>query len=270
MRPSPPWPTRSPPSRARRRPGSKGEIGWEEFNEAVRRAARRIILGDAAGEDETVSQMLGELMDKCEPAGLRGRASSALGFRSASTATPPRPRREAWRRCFAGAPGGTAVHPGGQAIHWLFALGDTLAINAFRCLAVLAADTGMRASARSRTRGYMDGSLHEAMRLWPTTPMLAREAVRDTEWDGIPVPAGTQLLIVNTFNHRDPEEVERADEFVPERWVDGDAGGDWLFNHFSHGPQGCPGTALALLVGRAMLAEILGARRSQTARRDPS
>jgi cytochrome P450 len=32
-----------------------------------------------------------------------------------------------------------------------------------------------------------------------------------------------------------------------------------MFNHFSHGPQGCPGTALALFVGKAMLASMLGA-----------
>ena len=35
---------------------------------------------------------------------------------------------------------------------------------------------------------------------------------------------------------------------------------DWQFNHFSHGPQGCPGVALALLVGRTMLATLLGER----------
>jgi cytochrome P450 len=74
------------------------------------------------------------------------------------------------------------------------------------------------------------------------------------------VPAGTQLLIVNTFNHRDRDELEFADRFEPDAWLTGSAGEDWQFNHFSHGPQGCPGTALALLVGREMLAKVLRSR----------
>jgi cytochrome P450 len=98
------------------------------------------------------------------------------------------------------------------------------------------------------------------MRLWPTTPMLSREAVRDVDWDGITVAAGTQLLIVNLFNHRDREAVPFADRFDPDAWLSGDAGGDWQFNHFSHGPQGCPGTSLAMLVGKAMLGELLRSR----------
>ena len=37
----------------------------------------------------------------------------------------------------------------------------------------------------------------------------------------------------------------------------GEAAGDWSFNHFSRGPQGCPGTALARLLGKAALATVL-------------
>ena len=48
-----------------------------------------------------------------------------------------------------------------------------------------------------------------------------------------------------------------ADRFEPEAWLSGEAGDDWQFNHFSHGPQGCPGTELALLVGRAMIGPVL-------------
>ncbi len=106
-------------------------------------------------------------------------------------------------------------------------------------------------------RPYLQACLQEAMRLWPTTPMLSRESVRDADWDGVRVKAGTQLLIVNTFNHRDRGEVAFADELAPEQWLSGEAAGDWQFNHFSHGPQGCPGTALALQVGTEMLGVLL-------------
>jgi cytochrome P450 len=98
------------------------------------------------------------------------------------------------------------------------------------------------------------------MRLWPTTPMLARETVEDVDWDGSTVPAGTQVLIVNTFMHRDPDRHEFADRFAPEAWTEGTAAEDWSFNHLSHGPQGCPGSGLALFLGRSLLAALLRER----------
>ncbi|HWE34456.1 MAG TPA: hypothetical protein VG410_13275, partial [Solirubrobacteraceae bacterium] len=72
--------------------------------------------------------------------------------------------------------------------------------------------------------------------------------------------ANTQLVIVNSFNHRDRTRHEFADRFAPRAWIDGGAAEEWSFNHFSHGPQGCPGVALSLLVGRTMLATALRER----------
>jgi cytochrome P450 len=109
----------------------------------------------------------------------------------------------------------------------------------------------------------LEACLHEAMRLWPTTPILSRETVRDVDWDGTTVPAETQVLIVNTFNHRDRETHEFADRFAPDQWITGSAGEDWSFNHFSHGPQGCPGVELAILVGKTMLGTLVGEREPQ-------
>jgi cytochrome P450 len=233
------------------------EFDWPAFNGAVRSAARRIILGDGAGADGALSDQLGELMDKSNPPGggddaLRDQLTASV----AEYVAAAEPGSLAAR--FAAAPGAGdgELDPPGQLIHWLFALGDTLAINAFRCLAVLAGNETLRRCALGDA-AFADSCLQEAMRLWPTTPMLAREAVHDADWDGVPVPAGTQLMIVNLFNHRDRDAVERADEFWPERWLADGAAADRQFNHFSHGPQGCPGVALSLLVGRTMLHELL-------------
>ena len=71
------------------------------------------------------------------------------------------------------------------------------------------------------------------------------------------MPAGTQVLIPNSFLHRDRDRHDYADRFAPQRWISGEAAGDWSFNHFSRGPQGCPGAALALLLGKAVLATVL-------------
>lgn len=248
--------------------GLSGTLDWEGFNESVRTVARRVILGEEAAEDAELSQMLGQLMDKSNPPGngddplyarylrrLRPYVSAAAeGSLVGLIPEAPAPAGE----------------PAAQVTHWLFALGDTLAINAFRCLAVLVSQpqvhnrvieeldgVELASGAGAASLVLLGGCLHEAMRLWPTTPMLSRVTTREFDWDGVTVPAGTQFLIVNSFNHRDAEAVEFADVFAPDRWVDGAAADDWLFNHFSHGPQGCPGTAIAMLVGQAMLGAIL-------------
>ena len=74
---------------------------------------------------------------------------------------------------------------------------------------------------------------------------------------GAVLPAGTQVLIYNVFNHRNRDRVEFADRFAPEEWVSGTAVGDWSFSFFSHGPQGCPGAGLSIFLGQAVLAPLL-------------
>jgi cytochrome P450 len=44
-------------------------------------------------------------------------------------------------------------------------------------------------------------------------------------------------------------------------WIGGPAAEDWSFNHFSHGPQGCPGADLALFIGKSVLATLLAGRK---------
>src|SRR5205807_10532128 len=77
---------------------------------------------------------------------------------------------------------------------------------------------------------------------------------------GVTVPAKTQVMILNTFNHRDRRGHDFADRFEPDAWISGGAGEDWSFNHFSNGPQGCPGVGLSMLVGKRMLAKLLEQR----------
>jgi hypothetical protein len=231
------------------------QLDWDTWNLTVRRVAREVILGAPAADDEELSQCLGELMDKANPPG-KGDDGLLAGYLERVSGYVGAAQDGCLAGLFAQAPSTEMTKPERQVTHWLFALGDTLAINALRCLALLAIHDAERERAREDP-AFLGACLQEAMRLWPTTPMLSRVTAHETEWDGVTVPEGTQLLIVNTFNHRDREAIEFADRFAPEQWLSGEAGGDWQFNHFSHGPQGCPGIGLSLLVGQAMLGTIL-------------
>jgi cytochrome P450 len=242
-------------------------VDWDAWNRSVRRAARRIILGDSAADDDRLSEWLGDLMDKSNPPG-KGSPKLYQELHAALDKYVQAAESGSLVSLISAAPQTQRVHPTGPVLHWMFALGDTLAINAFRCLALLALDAEARARAVSDP-AYMDACLSEAMRLWPTTAMLSRETTREVDWDGVSVPGGTQLLIVNSFNHRDKRRHEFADRFEPSVWLKGGpAREDWSFNHFSHGPQGCPGTGVALLTGRTMLSELLGTHEVEL--REPS
>lgn len=232
-----------------------GRLDWDGFHELIQRIARRLILGDGATEDERLTELLGKLMSEAN--GMPGKPSEGLSELEAAIAEHvQRADPNSLVAGFTKAPSDAQTAPVGQVPHWLFALGDTLAINAFRTLAVLAADDHVAERARE-SRDYLGACLQEAMRLWPTTTILSRETTEEIRWGGETVPAGTQVVIVNTFGHRDPDLVDYADRFAPEEWTGGAAGENKAFNFFSRGPQVCPGTTISNLVGEVVLAELL-------------
>lgn len=247
-----------------------GELTWDEWQRAFRRLARRVILGDAARDDEALTEELAAMMDEAN--GMPGRTSERYpDFAKRLGEYVEAADEGALVGLFDGAPSDDQTKREGQIPHWLFATHDTLAINAFRSLAAILSHPRQRGKAleeigslgeephgsQVESLAYVEACLQEAMRLWPTTPIISRVTLSDTDWQGTTVPAGTQVLIVNTFLHRDRERVPYADRFLPEAWTDGDAAERWEFNHFSRGPQGCPGAGLAMFCGKAMLAELL-------------
>lgn len=170
---------------------------------------------------------------------------------------------------FAEAPQTDDTRVAHQIPHWIFAMRGTLGTNTYRTLAAMVADPDVERRARgelvdadlsapSTLEGldYLEGCLQEGMRLWPTTPLLARETTEEVTLAGERIDEGAQVVILNTFNHRDGETVPRADRLWPERWTGGDPG-PYRFNHLSHGSQDCPGGPLVSLLGKAVLTRVI-------------
>jgi cytochrome P450 len=240
-------------------------IEWQPWSLAFRRITRRVVLGDAARDDETLTDELAAMMSQAN--GMPGETSDRYtGFVSRVVEYVSTAEEGSLVSLFAEASADGETSPVGQIPHWLFATGDTLALNSLRALALIAAHPRQRgeATAEAASDGhelpYLRGCLEEAMRLYPTTPMLSRVTLGETDWGGETVASGTQVLIPNTFLHRDRERFEYADRFAPERWTEGDAPEQWSFNHFSRGPQVCPGIELATLLGTTVLASVLRQR----------
>ncbi len=248
------------------------ELDLDALAAAYQRMTRRIVLGDGARDDEQITRELAELMEQGN--GMPAERKDPYdAFTARMEQYVERAEDGSLAALAAAVDADPDVRVSGQLTHWLFATGDTLTVNVLRALALLCSHPDARAAAAAEIQVLDDGGrdaagiaslantravLQEAMRLWPTTPMLARETTSTLTWDGVRVDAGTQVLIVNAFHHRDRERLaERADRLSPEGWLDGTFSEDWGFNHLSHGPQGCPGANLALLLGTATLVALL-------------
>jgi len=247
-----------------------GELDWPRFAQLFDHLTLRVIFGDRARNDTELTARLGRLMSEANRI-VALRESDELAELHAGLEHHLRdPEPASLLARFADAPQSDRTRVVHQIPHWMFAMRDTLAANAFRALAVVAGNPAVSRRVRDELdaaegddpRGldglrYLEGCLEEAMRLWPTTPLLARETTRATTLCGEPLEPGTQILILNTFNHRDPEGAPDPDRFRPERWPD--AANDYRFNHLSHGTQDCPGAPLVRLLGKAVIARLLEA-----------
>ena len=232
------------------------DLPFGALNAAFQRLTRRVVFGDAAADDTTLTNQLASLMAAGNK--MPGKPAEGYdGFHTHIASYVDAPDPGALTGLIAQAPSDDETDVPGQLTHWLFAMGDTLPANLFRALALIA--THPDALERSRVDAdYLAGCIFEAMRLWPTTALFGRVQEDEYRWvNGQKTPAGTPLLIHNLFNHRNRDRIAFADRFAPEEWSEGDAGSDWSFNFFSHGPQGCPGAGLSIFLGQAFLARLL-------------
>lgn len=113
---------------------------------------------------------------------------------------------------------------------------------------------------------YLNGVIHETLRLYPTVPLTMREALRDTHVGDQFVPQGTNMIISIWHINRSPAVWgPSATEFRPERWIgedgrasqNGGAGSNYDFLTFLHGPRSCIGQSFAKAEMRCLLATMV-------------
>lgn len=239
----------------------RGTLTWPEFSEAWRRAIRRVVLGDRARFDRELTELLTELRYAANWAYLRPKRPRAREefldrLREHLTAAEPGSLAE----LAAATPATSGTDPVEQIPQWLFA-SDPAGMATYRALALLAAHPGqaarVRAESGEREMPVARASVLESVRLWPTTAVVLRDSTTETAWGAGRMPAGTAVVIVSSFFHRDAERVPQADSFDPQAWLDGRARDDWSLFPFSGGPGRCPGRELVLFVAGTVLARLL-------------
>lgn len=244
---------------------------WDDFDRLFQRIALQVIYGRSARHDTTLTGLLRAMMREAGRPFKPKKSKHFDRFYARIGAYLYRAEAGSLVALCREVPSTERTRVENQIPHWTFAAGETLAINTVRALALILAHP--RAEARVRqeiadadlTRPesierleYLEACLQEAMRLWPTTPLLVRETVTEDTLGGARIPAVTQVMIWNSFNHRDRAAYPLADTFSPEAWAGGKP--NPLFNHLSSGPQICAGIDLLLFIGKAVLALLLDRR----------
>jgi cytochrome P450 len=240
-------------------------ITWKDWEQPFWHIVRRMVLGDGARDDDEILDILTRLRREANWAflwpvrrGLRARLIDRLqeyldraepGSLAAHAASAP-------------APAGEHTAAAQQLPQWLFAF-DAAAMASFRALALLASHPDQQVLAHQDTaaeRPFLRACVHEALRLWPTTPMILRDTTQEVTLGGVRLSAGTAVGIFAPFLHRDPRH-PWADRFEPSLWSPGGAALDsWSVVPFSGGPVTCPGRNLVLLLTTELLAGVLRER----------
>ncbi len=254
----------------------KGELGWDDFEEAWFTIVRRVVFGNSAREDQDIIDVMKQLRADGNKAFLKPvntelrdelhqrirnylkRAEDgSLAALMSSRAKSPRSA------------------PENQIPQWLFAF-DPAGMATFRALALLATHPEQLQRAQEEMadgvaagkphRPFLRACLLESLRLWPTTPAILRQSTHETHWQNGVMPAHTSILIYAPYFHRDETRVPFAHAFHPDVWIEddpevkGNMPRNWPFVPFSGGPAVCPGRNLVLLLTSGMLAALLGNR----------
>ncbi|MEW1838366.1 cytochrome P450 [Nonomuraea angiospora] len=105
---------------------------------------------------------------------------------------------------------------------------------------------------------YVRMVLQEVVRVYPSAWVVPRQTVADTEIGGVPIKAGSQVLISPYATHRLEEFWPRPTEFDPERWAGEKAGSRhrYSFIPFGAGPHVCLGQHLFYIEASLLIANL--------------
>jgi cytochrome P450 len=99
----------------------------------------------------------------------------------------------------------------------------------------------------------------EAMRLYPSAPMIGRMAVADDELCGYRIPARANVAVVPWVIHRHPGFWDQPERFDPERFTPEreKARHHYAWLPFGGGPRGCIGQHFSMLESVIALAMLV-------------
>jgi cytochrome P450 len=99
-------------------------------------------------------------------------------------------------------------------------------------------------------------AFQEGMRLYPAAHIIVRQTTRPVQLDGHAIAAHVHVFVNGYAIHRRPDRWTRGDEFVPERFAQGEPDRRAWFP-FGEGPRTCIGNHFAMLEGQIVVATLV-------------
>src|SRR4051794_6184432 len=115
----------------------------------------------------------------------------------------------------------------------------------------------LRESLTEDDDAYLDAVAKETLRARPVVYDVARKLAAPAVVKGWRLPAGAYVVPSITAVHLLQGVYERADEFRPERFLDGDVPDSYAWIPFGGGRRRCIGAAFATMEMKAVLSEVL-------------
>ncbi|XP_058127632.1 cytochrome P450 4c3-like [Anopheles ziemanni] len=107
---------------------------------------------------------------------------------------------------------------------------------------------------------YLEACVKEALRLYPSIPVIGRRLTEDVQLDEYLLPAGTNAVIVVYQLHRDPAIFPNPDKFNPDHFLPSAGAATrhpFAYIPFSAGPRNCIGQKFGALEVKAVLVAVL-------------
>jgi cytochrome P450 len=159
------------------------------------------------------------------------------------------------------------------ALTWLWVVLDTHPAVADKLYAEITEVVGAAQPAREHLTGlrYTKQVLQEVERLYPAGWVIPRTVAVDDVIDGVPIKAGSTVLLSPYLTHRLPEHWDQPEEFRPERFAPGQADDRHRFAYFPFGGGGhvCLGSHFFTVEAQLILAAMIARYRPELVPGEP-